>query len=92
MFNDSSNTLMQMVGMAQIVQDEACQALCAAQLPPGGLRQALAHALTWLRQTCRAQQPATQRELQSLTRVNQALEARVVALERQLAAVPPPLP
>jgi hypothetical protein len=92
MFNSGFHSPTQLVGLAQIAQDEEFKALGAAHLPAGGLRQAIAHALTWLRQTYRAQHPATRGDLQRLTRVNQALELRVVALERQLAAVPPPLP
>jgi len=87
MFHGGFNTLMQMVSMAQIVQDEEFNELCAAQLPAGGLRQPIVHALTWLRQTVRAQQPATQIDLLDLATANQALEARVGQLERQLAPV-----
>ena len=87
MFHGGFNTLMQMVGMAQIVQDEEFQALCAAQRPRGGLRQHMAKAWLWFRQTCHNHQPATQSEFLSLTRANQALEARIVELERQVTAV-----
>ena len=87
MFHGGFSTLMQMVGMAQIVQDEAFQTLCAAQLPRGGRWQPMAKAWLWLRQTCHNHQPATQSEFLSLTQASQALEARIVDLERQVTAV-----
>src|SRR5689334_4972285 len=49
MFNGGFHSPTQLMGMAQIAQDEEFNELCGAQLPPGGLRQAIAHALTWLR-------------------------------------------
>jgi hypothetical protein len=90
MFHGDFNTLTQMVGIAQIVQDEEFQALCTAQLPRDRRRQHMAKAMLWLRQTFHNRQPATQSEFLSLTRANQALEARIVELERQLTAVPTP--
>jgi hypothetical protein len=89
MFHGGFNTLMQMVGMARIVQDEEFQALCAAQRPRGGWRQYIAQAWLWLRQTIHNHQPVTQSECLRLTQASQALEARIVALEHQVTAVLP---
>lgn len=89
MFQEGFTTLMQMVGMAQIIQDEEFQELCAAQLPAGGLRQFITTALTSFRQRFRAQPPVTQLDLLALITANQALEVRVGQLERQLAALLP---
>ena len=92
MFHGGLNTLMQMLGMARIAQNEEFHDLCVAQLPPGDLRQVIGDALTYLRRTLHSHQPVTHSEILSLTQANQALEARVMELERQLTAVLAPRP
>jgi hypothetical protein len=85
MFHGGFDIFMQMVGLARIPHDEEFNELCATQLPSGGWRH-LANPIAWLRQTFHAHQPVTQVEILGLIRAHQALEARIVELERQLTA------
>ena len=92
MFNGGFHSPTQLMGLAQIAQDEEFNELCAAQRPAGGLRQLIATILTGIYQRFRAQPPVTQLDLLALATANQALEARVLQLERQLAAMLPTPP
>jgi hypothetical protein len=81
-FDAQTQELMGLTLLAQDKQESTLQ-----EQPPLTYGDSLIRIMTWLRGTTPARQVAIKVQLMHLTKANQALEDRVVKLERQLAAL-----
>jgi hypothetical protein len=87
MFYGDFSAQMQMVGLMLVSEKQQVGARGATQRPGDGLREKLRHALNWPHRAALVRRTSSKTKLMDLAHANQALEARIVKLEQQVAAV-----